>query len=99
MEPTPFARRIGSRKLAGELCVVARRGFEEELADRLQMRRQRIDRLGRPRVAAQRAVGGQHGLRRLLGDEESGDGFGRRFARPLQAIAHRTQPLGPIGGA
>ena len=91
--------RIGRRKLAGQLGIVTRRGFEKELADRLQMRRQWIERFGRPRIATQRTIGRQHGLGVLFRAQEGGDGLGRRFARSLEAGSHGTQPFGPVGGA
>ena len=90
-----IARRIDGGQAFRQRGVTARGGLEEELADRPQEGRHGIECLGRPRVRPQCAIGRDHGLWRLGGGKQPGNAFTRRLGRPLQAVAHWSQPLRP----
>ncbi len=95
-ETDRLAGGIDRRQLRGEGRVVARGGFEEELADRLQMCGQRIECLAGTRVVAQRAIGRDDGLRRLDRSDEAGQAVQDRIARAFEAVPRRFQPLRPV---
>src|SRR5262249_34262293 len=84
------------RQVLDHARVVARRGLEEELADRLQEGGQRVKRFRRLGVVAYRAVGGDDRLRRLARGAQLGDALRGGLGGGFEAFAHRAEPLGPF---